>query len=190
MSEKHLPSSPEKNTAHESLREKHEHHNKLKEHHEKARTAEHEHKKNLEAIQETVESTAKSSKESGFTSEVTPRTNEPFILGSELRTLSFNRTMLGVRKHLRPAERKLSRIVHQPAIETTSDIAAKTVFRPTGIIFGSICMLLGSVILLWMSKRYGFSYNYLLGLLLLGAGYIVGCVIEFLLFVTRRTLNR
>ncbi len=99
----------------------------------------------------------------------------------KMKSDAYNRTLQKVRKHLGLQERGMSRVIHQPVVETVSDTAAKTVARPYGILGGGIVSLIGSGALLYMAKHYGFRYNFFIFFLLFVAGYLLGLLVELVL---------
>ncbi len=68
--------------------------------------------------------------------------------------------------------------MHLPAIEAASEVGAKTVARPIGLLAGGLCAFFGSVLLLWAAKHYGFRYNYLFFFLVFIGGYFLGLLVE------------
>jgi hypothetical protein len=108
------------------------------------------------------------------------------LVSRELRQDTLNRTLTHIRKQLPTGERVLSKVIHQPAVEAISNVSAKTVARPSGILMGSICAFAGSSFFLWMAKRYGFQYNYLLFLILFAGGFLVGLFLELVISTLRR----
>lgn len=135
----------------------------------------------IESIQKNVE------KHSTSSEEIVARHQEkdkaeptPTTLPKDLQSIAFRRSMIQIRRHLSKSEQSFSKVVHQPVVDRVSNIASKTIARPSGILWGAAFMFIGSVLLLIISKRYGFTYNYLVGLIFLITGYIFGCFIELL----------
>lgn len=81
-------------------------------------------------------------------------------------------------KQLSTTDRAFSKIIHRPAIEKASDIGSKTVARPSGILFGGVGAFIGSLVVFIISKRSGFTYNYILFVLIFICGYMMGLLIE------------
>lgn len=184
MSEKH-PTSAERH----HVSTEHTQRNEVKKHnsHERAKAATHEHKQNLESIKAKIEQEAVSGKERPQSEKEKPTPSQThYVPDKHLQGLAFDRTIQHVRKRLSPNEKRLSKAIHQPVVERVSEITAKTVARPSGIMTGSACALIGSIILLWASRHYGFSYNYLIALLLLVSGYVLGCTLELIYLALRR----
>lgn len=111
------------------------------------------------------------------------------LLGMQqsLKTNAYDRTLRSVQQKLPKPARIFSQTVHNKTVEAISNATAKTVARPSGILGGSICAFIGSVILLYYSKHYGFTYNYLLFLLLFVGGFFIGAIIEMAVWSVYRS---
>jgi hypothetical protein len=104
-----------------------------------------------------------------------------------LKADNFHRMLTRTRKRLpSPVDRTISRIVHQPAVDVISRAGDKTVARPSGLLGGGILAFVGSSVLLWASRHYGFRYNYLLFFLLFLGGFVLGGLLEVAIFLLRR----
>lgn len=177
MSEKLHQASAEHNRSPENHNSKQEKEH-LKELNEKAKSAEHKPKDSIESIKKSIESTAISGKEVSV-SELAKKPDSARGVTKELKYDAYKRLLRKTRAHLSAPEKTLSNIIHKPAVEKTSELAAQTVARPAGILFGGIGAFIGTVFVLYISKRNGFSYNYLMFLLMFVGGYIVGTIAEF-----------
>ncbi len=137
----------------------------------------------LEELRETVSETAKQSSE---TSVSNPAEMDVQNYGSqrELKAEAYKRVMGQVRRHLKRPARSFSKLVHSPAVDSISNVSAKTIARPSGLLGGSILAFLGSVVLLYSAKHYGFKYNYGFFLICFVTGFLVGALIELLLWFT------
>lgn len=100
------------------------------------------------------------------------------IVNSELKGMAYQRTLNRVRKDLSAPERAFSKVVHNKTVETVSEIAGKTVARPSGILAGGVVAFLGSSAFLWLTKHYGYEYNFLLLIMFFTAGFALGLLIE------------
>lgn len=173
------------------------HHSEKLQHHEREPEAEakhtpvsveHEHhkqKEQLEHAKHEIERHAKS-KEDTKVENGTHRNEQPLYVNHELKNIALQRTLSRVRRHLSAPNKVLSKVIHQPAIQSVSEAGAKTFARPSGLLFGSITALLGSSLALYVAKHYGLHYNYVLVLALFVAGFAVGLVLEFGLWLLRR----
>lgn len=174
---------------HESLHPKHtpERH---AEHHEAARPRhEREHKAEKHApvheLERKAHHEAQAAREMLPAAQETPREHTTYI-SRELKKETFNRTMVRVRKKLSAPARTFSKIIHQPVVDSISQVGSQTVARPSGLLGGSIVAFLGSSTFLWMARHYGFTYNYLLFAILFVAGFAIGMILELIIFVLRR----
>jgi hypothetical protein len=177
MTEK-LHTTPEQQHNHEADRsQERSHAEKLKEN---AAKAEHAPKDNIEAIQKSIESTAISGKELSIGEKEKPVSSSPLFVTRKLKNDAYKRLMKKTQSHLSKSERSFSKVIHRPAVEKTSEIASKTIARPSGILFGGIAAFVATVFLLIVSKRAGFTYNYLFFFLVFVGGYFVGLIAELL----------
>jgi acetyl-CoA carboxylase beta subunit len=134
----------------------------------------------IESLQQTAETKAISGKEINVADASKENTNQSFGISKDLKADAYKKSLRHIRTSLRRPERAFSRIVHNQTIETISSGAAKTVARPSAFLGGSMGALVGSATLLYMSKQYGFTYNYTVLLVLFTGGFIVGLIVELL----------
>lgn len=72
---------------------------------------------------------------------------------------SFNKTMRRIQSELPLHQRIVSRLIHNPAVEKTSEIVGNTVARPNAILSGSIGALIVTGALYFTAKHFGFSLS-------------------------------
>jgi hypothetical protein len=104
--------------------------------------------------------------------------HESFAITRSTKRAAYKKTLRHIQHQLPKSERTFSKLIHQPVVEKLSDVGAKTVARPSGILSGGICALIGSSLVFYMSKHYGFRYNFFVFILLLVLGFGLGLVIE------------
>jgi len=114
-----------------------------------------------------------------------PAQSSPLV-NKDLKDLKYKRTLQSVRKDLSVPERAFSKVVHNPGIERASEAAGKTIARPSGVLAGGFSALLGGSIYLYITKHYGYSYNFLFFILLFAAGFMFGLLVELLFRLLRR----
>ena len=120
-----------------------------------------------------------------------PKAPTPTYVNRELKSLALNRSLKQIQHKLPAAQRGLSKLVHQPLIKNVSEVSAKTVARPSGLLGGGICAFAGSLAYFYVAKHTGYSYNYLLFTAFFVVGFAVGLVIETIVFVfTRKHRSR
>jgi len=111
----------------------------------------------------------------------------PGLINKDLKALKYKRTLQSVRKDLKPTERVLSKVIHNQTVDAVSQAAEKTVARPSGLLFGGICAFIGSSLFLWVSKHYGYEYNFLLFALFFLGGFGLGLILELAMRSMRKT---
>lgn len=93
---------------------------------------------------------------------------------------SIPRAVTQARKQLKPAERAVSKVIHNPKIEAISSVTGATVARPSGFMYGAIFSFIATLGFLVISKRYGYEYNAFVGVLTFIAGYLAGLIVELI----------
>lgn len=100
-------------------------------------------------------------------------------ISKNLKNESYKKTLNIVRADLPASQKIMSKFIHQPAIESISEISAKTIARPSGIIGGGLVALIGSIIILAVARKIGFEVPYSLFAILFIIGFGIGLIIEF-----------
>ena len=111
----------------------------------------------------------------------------PSYINRELKQITLQRELQQIRRKLPAPQRLLSRIIHQPVVRTVSQVAGQTVSRPSGLLGGSLVAFLGTSGYLYLARHIGFTYNYLVFLVLLAAGFVLGLGLEFLVYLATRS---
>lgn len=106
---------------------------------------------------------------------------QEFGVYTQMKSQTYGRTMGRIRGRLSLPDRAMSKIMHNRAVEAVSDGLSKTAARPSGILGGGIAALIGSLILLYTTKYYGFEYNFFVYFILLGGGFVLGVLAELLI---------
>lgn len=96
----------------------------------------------------------------------------------ELKDMAFKRSLNTARRQMNAPSKVLSKVMHQAAVEKISEVAGATVARPSGLLGGGLFALLGTSILLWVTKHYGYTYNYLMFFMLFIGGFALGMLGE------------
>ena len=178
MSEK-APQNHEKNPAEQHSTEH------IKAHHEKELTkAEKEHgsKEHVEKLSQTIEKHAVSKEAPGATHE-REQAAHPAVISRELKSVAFARSMTRVRKRLSTPSRTFSRIIHNNAVDKASEAIGATIARPSGMLGGSVLSLAGLLGFSWITRHYGYRYNFTVAILLFVTGLFIGLLAE--LIITR-----
>ncbi len=136
-------------------------------------------KQEIGEIAKRVEQQAISGKEVPR-AERAPQRQHPVLINKQLKDMAYSRTMLRVQKRLSLPSRYFSKAVHSKVLDKPSEFVGKTVARPSSMLGGALFAAIGTSLLLWTTKRYGYEYNYLAVILLFATGMVLGLLIELL----------
>jgi hypothetical protein len=189
MTEKITHSHEHKHSTHEGDAKSKELHNKqleaLQENAEKARNH---HESSIENTREKIKTHAEANKdkEQKFKHEEHHPNRHPEKTQKQLKDDAYQHTMQRVRSHLSKPEQTLSKLIHQPVVERVSDIAGKTIARPTGVLFSGILTFILTTGILIAIKHYGFAYNYLLFFIVFVLSYLIATSVELTMLRLRK----
>lgn len=174
----------------ERLRSSHEHqHHSPEKHHETSEKAHekahHKHKENLAQIRETAAEQAMTAEQVTARTEHTAHAPREAFVNKELKDLAYTRTLKRIRQNMSKPAQAFSKVVHQPVVDAVSEGLAKTVGRPSGILGGGILALAGTSAYYYITKHYGYDYNFMIFLILLAGGFVAGWLVEFLVRAMR-----
>lgn len=135
---------------------------------------------NKEKLQSVIDKEATSSESYKKQNDANKHDTNPHkhYLTHKIKTAVFHQTMDDVRSHLSPSEQRFSKIIHNDTIESLSDLGGKTVARPSGVLGGATILVIGSFIVLYFAKRYGFEIPLSLFAALYIFGFILMIIIE------------
>lgn len=91
---------------------------------------------------------------------------------------AYKKEIKKVQSQLPRGSRAFSKVVHNPVIETISDATAKTIFRPSALIGGSVTGLVLGLIIYLVARYYGYPISTMTLVLLLIVGAILGVIVE------------
>jgi hypothetical protein len=104
----------------------------------------------------------------------------------ELLSQTYQRSLTSIRNRLSKPEKNLSKVVHNPVVEKTSEILGKTAARPSGILFGSIFSFVGSLVGYIIARRLGGELPYSIFAFLFVGGFVFGLLLEILVLLYRK----
>ncbi len=156
---------------------------------EKGHHAKHEHAEKLDELRREIHTEAKTKDELLAVRDEKEPESRPMQINRELKDMAYKRTLTRVQKDLSLPERAFSKLVHSSALEAVSDLGAKTVARSSGLLAGGIFAFLGSSSFLWLSRHFGYEYNFLIFLFFFTGGFFVGLLVELVFKSFRRTSN-
>ncbi|MDQ5943234.1 MAG: hypothetical protein QG675_2 [Patescibacteria group bacterium] len=94
---------------------------------------------------------------------------------------AYRKQIKKVQSQLPRGARTFSKIVHNPVIETVSDATAKTIFRPSALIGGSVTGLVFGLVIYLVARYYGYPISTMTLVLLLIVGAILGVIVELII---------
>lgn len=176
MSEKEPQiNSPE--SAAERAEDNAEQREKLKEVIEKAKN-ESESEDSIEKLRSKVEQESISGKEKPV-GELQKDKKQPSIrIDKQVKNKAYKDTIKKTQRRLPRRQRAFSKIIHQPTIEAVSEFGSKTVARPSALLSSGIFALVGTSLLVWITRYYGFRYNFFMYVAFLVLGFLVGLAVE------------
>jgi hypothetical protein len=98
---------------------------------------------------------------------------------------AFKAIMHHTRNGLKKPERTLSLIIHQPVVEKVSEVAGKTVARPSGIMGATVAAFIGLLSVYGVARFIGFPLSGSEMPLLLAIGFGAGLFLEWVLKAAR-----
>ena len=100
---------------------------------------------------------------------------------------AYRETLGSLQRHLKPASRAFSRVIHNPAVEQTSEVVGKTVARPSVTLGATSTALVVGLAAYITAKRYGFTLSGSELILSLIVGGLIGIVLELIIKALRRS---
>lgn len=93
---------------------------------------------------------------------------------------SYKKTMTETQAHMKPAERTFSKVIHNPAVEKTSEVVGGTIARPNAILAGSVTAFLFTLGLYVFAKHYGYPLKGSETIAAFILGWFVGILFDYL----------
>jgi hypothetical protein len=173
MSEKYPGSHHEHLPSTESVNEHHHEHEARHHEHHKAEKAPDVEKARLKVEQAEKQAEKHHKIEVHDTSD---RLHEPrqHYVNRELKEMAYTRVLNRTRKQLPAPARAFSKVIHQPVVNAVSEGLGKSVGRPSGIFGGGLIALIGTAAYYYLTKHYGYTYNYFVFVMLLVLGFLAG----------------
>lgn len=139
----------------------------------------------LESARKAVQELAPARERLALPVDDKPADNRPLYIDRTVKALQLKQSLQQVRSQLPLVSRTMSKIIHQPLVKVTSEVSAKTVTRPSGLLGGGLVAFVGSLTYLYLASHIGFRYNYLVFILFFGSGFAIGLVLELLFRLSR-----
>lgn len=91
----------------------------------------------------------------------------------------YKKTLKSIQKNMNPAEKTFSKVIHNPVIEKTSDIAGATVARPAALLAGSIAALVITSVVYVIADHYGYRLSGSEWIATFILGWLIGLIIDW-----------
>ena len=183
MNNEKLPGSTEKRESLNGLRElAAEQHEATSENRERESTRESKAERLENARRETLEAVAKAEKENRKEteqSEPSPAERRKGPISKQEREKAFAKTMDEVQSHMSVPSRTFSKIIHNKAVEKTSEVVGNSVARPNAILSGAVCSFVLVLITYLVARAYGYQLSGTETIAAFGLGWVVGLVYDY-----------
>lgn len=95
------------------------------------------------------------------------------------RNQAYKEVMSETRAHLSPAGRSFSKVIHNPAVEKTSEVVGKTIARPNAILAGSVSAFILSLGIYLIARYFGYPLSGTETIAAFVLGWIVGVIYDY-----------
>lgn len=93
---------------------------------------------------------------------------------------SFNTTMKEAQAHMSPASRSFSKVIHNKAVEKTSEAIGSTVARPNAILAGSVTAFIFSLIIYLVANHNGYPLSGTETIATFIVGWLIGLLFDYI----------
>ncbi len=112
------------------------------------------------------------------------------VIDKTVKNQAYKKTLKHVQRQLPRSQRTFSKFIHQDTIEKISEVSGKTIARPSGLLGSGVFAFLGTTVVVWVSRHYGFRYNFFTFVVFVLFGFMVGLCAEFILNSGKKLLRR
>lgn len=178
--EKTTPTPETESVSHEALeRLRHERQEQLNEDRERASSQESSPEDIKDIHKEALEHAASTSEQLPQEASPVERRNRGPISRKE-RDVSFAATMNEVRQHMSAPSRTFSQVIHNKAVEKTSEVVGGTIARPNAILAGAIAAFAFTLAVYLIAKNYGYPLSGFESIGAFAIGWVLGLMYDFL----------
>lgn len=132
----------------------------------------------VEALESAVSVEAGGKERNNAGEQTTARRRDP--VNKKQKEASFKRQMKDVQAELSPASRVFSKVIHNRAIEKTSDILGSTVARPNAILAGAVTAFILTLAVYVVAKNIGYSLSGFETIAAFVIGWTLGIIYDYL----------
>lgn len=96
------------------------------------------------------------------------------------RDQSYKKVMSETRQHMSPASRSFSKVIHNKAIEKTSETLGKTIARPNAILAGGVSAFILSLGVYLVARYFGYPLSGTETIAAFAIGWLIGILYDYL----------
>ncbi len=145
--------------------------------HDKDSQAERE-RSSAEALEHAAEVEKQRAEQERAQQELSPKTER--LHTKQERQEQYNAIMSETRSHMRPTSRAFSKVIHNRAVEATSEALGKTVARPNAILSGSMSAFIITLVVYIVARYFGYPLSGSETMLAFAAGWLIGILFDYL----------
>lgn len=108
-----------------------------------------------------------------------PGASKVKVISKSHKKLAYKQTMKHIQDEMPPVSRVFSKVIHNVAVEKTSDAVGKTIARPNAILAGSFTAFVLTLAVYTLARTMGFPLS---GFEMIGAfiiGWVLGILYDF-----------
>ncbi|HWT39733.1 MAG TPA: hypothetical protein VN081_00425 [Dongiaceae bacterium] len=136
-------------------------------------------KARVEALEQAVSVEKGSAEKQRKQPAASPARRRHGVVSKKQKDASFKQNMKHIQAELPAGQRAFSKVIHNPAVEKTSEVIGSTVARPNAILAGAIVAFFAVLAVYLIAKHYGYQLS---GFETIGAfivGWVLGIVYDF-----------
>lgn len=138
----------------------------------------------IKKAHETAEKEAISGKEKAPSGSENKKAHEP--VSPHHKKMTYKATMRRVEGKLPAYQRTFSKVINNDTVDKVSNVASKTVARPSGLMGGGILAFLVLLIVTFYASRYGWEVSGSEFVVFVIVGWALGLMVEGVIKVIRR----
>lgn len=109
-----------------------------------------------------------------------PKAKTPIKKATKIqKQAEYKKTLKSIQKDMTPAEKTFSKVIHNPVVEKTSEVAGSTVARPAALLAGSISSLILTSIVYVIARQYGYALSGGEWIATFILGWAIGLIIDW-----------
>jgi len=93
---------------------------------------------------------------------------------------ALKKTLAHVQAELPPTERAFSKVIHNPAVEKTSEVVGSTIARPNAILSGAVVAFFAVLAVYLIAKNLGYVLSGFETIAAFIVGWVIGVVYDYL----------